>query len=176
MNRYTLTLGIAASSALSLLILDGEQFQHSLENAIEVMATPAITEIAAEELVAPESKPDSDEPNVDTTAQIPETEEPTTDEPEQLAFEPPFPDRSDLFQAPKRLGKSRTGDKGQQGSAVELLGFVNVGGQRVALSIDGLVTTIAEGGEEYGIEVISIQPPSVVLQRGRQRWQASFEN
>lgn len=58
---------------------------------------------------------------------------------------------------------------------VELKGFVNVDGPRVVLSIDGVVAPLAEGGEKYGVQVISIHPPSVVLQRGRSRWTATLE-
>ena len=34
----------------------------------------------------------------------------------------------------------------------------------------------AEGDQHLGIEVISINPPGVVLQRGRQRWQAPLHS
>jgi hypothetical protein len=43
------------------------------------------------------------------------------------------------------------------------------------LSIDGVISPVGEGGEKYGVQVISIQPPSVVLQRGRSRWTATLE-
>jgi hypothetical protein len=94
----------------------------------------------------------------------------------KIAFEAPFPDRVNLFQAPKRQGKGATKSSDRSETAVELLGFVDVDGQRVVLSIDGMVSPIAEGDKQYGIEVISIQPPTVVLQRGRQRWQTSLQN
>ena len=67
----------------------------------------------------------------------------------------------------------RQGD--QSGETVELKGFVNVDEPRVVLSIDGVIAPIPEGGEKYGVQVISIQPPSVVLQRGRSRWTATLE-
>jgi hypothetical protein len=90
-------------------------------------------------------------------------------------YQPPFPDRVHLFLAPKREGKSSAAS--DQEEAVELLGFVNVRDQHKAvLSINGTVYPIAEGDSQFGVEVISIQPPGVVLQRGRQRWQASLEN
>jgi len=81
-----------------------------------------------------------------------------------------------LFSAPKRVGTGSSKLPGQGEEAIELLGFVNVEGQRVVLSIDGLVASIAEGDTQRGIEVVSIQPPSVVLQRGRQRWKATLAN
>ena len=90
------------------------------------------------------------------------------------AFEPPFPDRIELFVSPKRQGRSTKKSADGINNAVELLGFVNVDGQRVVLSINGFVSPLAEGSQEAGIEVISIQPPSVVLQRGRQRWQVNL--
>ncbi len=91
-----------------------------------------------------------------------------------VAYQPPFPDRVDLFLAPKREGRSK--NRNDQEDAVELLGFVNVDLQRAVLMINGAVYPVAEGDTRFGVEVISIQPPAVVLQRGRQRWQASLEN
>jgi len=89
-------------------------------------------------------------------------------------FSPPFPDRLDLFEPPKRAqGTIRRNE--QDGETVELKGFVNVDRPRVVLSIDGVISPIHEGGEKYGVQVISIQPPSVVLQRGRSRWTATLE-
>ena len=89
------------------------------------------------------------------------------------AYRPPYPDRVDLFLAPKREGKSKLNERE---GAVELLGFVNVDRHRAVLLINGAVYPIAEGDSQLGVEVISIQPPAVVLQRGRQRWQATLEN
>jgi hypothetical protein len=43
------------------------------------------------------------------------------------------------------------------------------------LAIDGVISPIPEGGEKFGVQVISINPPHVVLQRGRSRWTASLE-
>jgi len=89
-------------------------------------------------------------------------------------FAPPFPDRLELFEPPRRAqGTIRRDD--QNGETVELKGFVNVDQPRVVLSIDGVILPIPEGGEKYGVQVISIQPPSVVLQRGRSRWTATLE-
>ena len=101
-------------------------------------------------------------------------DEPTTEEVLVEDYQPPFPDRVNLFLAPEREGKSTASN---QEEAVELLGFVNVRNNRKAvLSINGIVYPVAEGDSQFGVEVISIQPPGVVLQRGRQRWQASLEN
>lgn len=146
--------------------------------SLEAGDEPAPQEVAIE---VAEEQPS----NEAAVSQVPEAEaeqadkvlpEESAEEPAPLAYNPPFPERVDLFQAPKRQGRGLANMGGQTQIAVELLGFVNVEGQRVALSIDGMVSTAAEGDTLSGIEVISIQPPKVVLQRGRQRWQASFDN
>lgn len=90
-------------------------------------------------------------------------------------FEPPYPNRENLFLAPKRNAATKK-HVGSTDQAIELLGFANVNGPRVILSINGNVTPLSEGSQEAGIEVISIQPPAVVLQRDRERWQATLEN
>jgi hypothetical protein len=89
-------------------------------------------------------------------------------------YTPPFPNRVDLFVAPKRQGGGgQSHDSSER--AVELMGFIRVDRSRAILSINGQVSSIAEGETVDGIEVISVQPPSVLLQRGRQRWQATIE-
>ena len=94
---------------------------------------------------------------------------------ESLSYEPPFPERFDLFVPPKRTEK-RVANNRQEGN-VELIGFATVEGREVVLSvIDGSVFSIAEGETCYGVEVISIKQPAVVLQRGRQKWQVSLSN
>jgi hypothetical protein len=90
------------------------------------------------------------------------------------AFTPPFPDRLEIFEPPKRAQNSVKRDD-EHGQSVELKGFIDVDQPRVILSIDGVVSPVPEGGEKYGVHVISIQPPSVVLQRGRNRWTATLE-
>jgi hypothetical protein len=107
-------------------------------------------------------------PGKPTSASVEAPAAPVTD------YQAPFPNRIDLFVAPKRQGTVRT--EGGSSDAVDLVGFVRLDRQQAVLSINGQVTRIAEGGEHEGIEVISIQPPNVVLQRGRQRWQDSLEN
>ena len=91
-------------------------------------------------------------------------------------FNPPFPNRADLFEPPHNsAGVARREE--EHGATVELKGFVNVDGQQgqqVVLAIDGVISPIPEGGEKYGVQVISIKPPSVILQRGRSRWTASL--
>lgn len=116
-----------------------------------------------------------------TASATPET--PTPNEPEltetetpiaAAEFAPPFPNRLELFEPPKRAqGTLRRND--EHGETVELKGFIHVDQPRVVLSIDGVVSPIAAGGEKYGVQVIAITPPSVVLQRGRDRWTATLE-
>jgi len=95
---------------------------------------------------------------------------------EVAEYEPPFPDRTDLFKVPKRQGRGFANTPEGIEKAVELLGFVNVDSPQVVLSVDGMVTPLEVGSKIAEIEVISIQPPAVVLQRGRQRWQETLEN
>ena len=93
-----------------------------------------------------------------------------------VAYDPPFPERIDLFKVPRREGRDIGSSRAGVEQAVELLGFVNVGSPQVVLSIDGIVIPLEEGSQIAEIEVVSIQPPAVVLQRGRQRWRAALGN
>lgn len=108
-----------------------------------------------------------------TDAQVPK-DAPTPATTATADFSPPFPDRTELFEPPKRAASSVRRDE-EHGESVELKGFITVDKPRAVLSIDGVISPVAEGGERYGVQVISIQPPSVVLQRGRSRWTATLE-
>jgi hypothetical protein len=90
------------------------------------------------------------------------------------SFTPPFPARLELFEPPKRA-QSAVRREEESGGSVELKGFINVDEPRAILSIDGVIAPIPAGGEKYGVQVMSIDPPSVVLQRGRTRWTAKLE-
>lgn len=107
-------------------------------------------------------------------ARTPDLANPKVASAQVVDFKPPFPERNDLFEAPKRAQSTVRRDD-EHGQSVELKGFVNVDEPRVVLSIDGVLSPIPEGGEKYGVQVISIQPPKVVLQRGRSRWTATLE-
>jgi hypothetical protein len=107
-------------------------------------------------------------------ARTPDLANPKVTSAQVAEFKPPFPERVDLFEAPKRAQSTIRRDD-EHGQSVELKGFVNVDEPRVVLSIDGVISPIPEGGEKYGVQVISIQPPKVVLQRGRSRWTATLE-
>lgn len=95
--------------------------------------------------------------------------------PQAKPFEPPFADRVDLFAPPSRAGK-KVAKTDERSETVELQGFVNVDGIRAVLAINDVIAPIAQGEERFGIQVIAIQPPKVVLQRGRQRWTTTLEN
>jgi len=97
-----------------------------------------------------------------------------TDQP-QPAFEPPFGDRVHLFAPPERdeLPESVEPELRDE-SDVQLKGFVNVGEPRALLMIGGEMAPLAAGDSTAGVKVISISPPEVVLERGRQRWKVSL--
>ncbi|MEM8944040.1 MAG: hypothetical protein AAGD11_02575 [Planctomycetota bacterium] len=166
-NRYNISLLYALICALGLYYLgtNGDSGSSEVPTSIASRDVTSTKPSSVEEV--------ADEAYDETTADEDQTR---SADPVPVVFDPPFPDRVALFQAPKRQGRGRIKPSGQSDSAIELLGFVNVNGPRVALSFDGLVRTAAEGDKYYGIEVISIKPPAVVLQRGRQRWQATFDN
>ena len=106
-------------------------------------------------------------------ADAPEVAETSPETRSVAQYSPPFPDRLDLFEPPTRARSTVRRD--DAGETVELKGFVNVDQPKVVLAIDGVISGIPEGGERYGVQVIAIEPPSVVLQRGRNRWKATLE-
>ena len=131
---------------------------------------------AASEMTLAETDADS---NRATTT---EEQDAGTDAPESAAeadpsesFQPPFPHRTDFFAPPGRqqqvASRSIRNDE-----SVELQGFANVRGLKAVLAIDGVIAPISQGGERFGIQVITIDPPHVVLQRGRERWTATLDN
>jgi hypothetical protein len=108
------------------------------------------------------------------SANAPEVADPQKAKPADVTYTPPFPERQELFLPPQRtLNTARRED--EHGETVELKGFIDVDGPRVILSIDGVISSVPEGGEKYGVQVISINPPTVVLQRGRRPWTATLE-
>jgi hypothetical protein len=87
----------------------------------------------------------------------------------QGAFQPPFPQREELFLPPDLSSLARLPDR-LDGQDVVVRGFVNFQGQRVVLEINGAVRVLKEGEQHQGVEVRSIAPPAVSLQRGSHRW------
>jgi hypothetical protein len=138
--------------------------QHDAEPLPETTAAVEAPPAVAATIDSPDDKPASE----------PELADPSEAANSVAAFTPPFPERLELFEAPKRAQSNVRRDD-EHGETVELKGFINVDQPRVILAIDGQVSPVAEGGEKYGVKVIAIQPPSVVLQRGRNRWTATLE-
>ncbi len=93
----------------------------------------------------------------------------------QTPYSPPYPERKELFIPTQRAKSLTRHSDGEFDDAVDLVGFVTVDEPRAVLTIDGVATSLAAGSQKYGIEVISITPPKVVLQRGRTRWTASLD-
>lgn len=91
------------------------------------------------------------------------------------AYEPPFPDRVDLFAPPKQGARNARQTTEDTADSVVLMGFANLGEPRALLAINGVVKPLSDGEEAFGVQVISITPPRAVLQRGRSRWTASIE-
>lgn len=91
------------------------------------------------------------------------------------AYQPPFPERSDPFQAPKQTSRTARRTKGEASESVELLGFADLGEPSAVLAIGGEVKLVAQGQTVSGVEVLKIAPPRAVLKRGRTRWTSSIE-
>ena len=127
--------------------------------------------------------PIADEPVVETVPTDPDEPPPPGGEEtpgaERLAtvdkFVAPFPNRVDIFSPPKRAQSSVRRTTDDEDDTLELIGFVNVDEPRVVLDIDGVTSHVAVGQERYGIRVISIDQPSVTLQRGRITWTATLD-
>jgi hypothetical protein len=141
-------------------------------------ASDAVTAPASQPTPAPApnaATQSSDTKAAPATSPVPADDHKNTPpQPVAKTFTPPFPDRADLFEPPHNSASVAHREE-EHGTTVELKGFVNVNGEQVVLAIDGVISPIPEGGEKYGVQVISIKPPSVVLQRGRSRWTASLE-
>jgi|SRR6478672_6244319 len=127
-----------------------------------VAATPAPAPSAPTKPANAPHAPDLANPKV-TSARAAEFKSPFPERPERELFEPPKQARSNI----KR--------DDEHGQTVELKGFINVGQPSVVLKIDNAIAIIPEGGEKYGVRVRSIQPPTVILERGRNRWPATLE-
>jgi len=149
---------------LSLAAVVGCQSKEPAPAPAAVSQTPAPSSATT----AAPAKPNN------TAPRTPDLANPKVTSAQVVEFKPPFPERADLFEAPKRAQNTVRRDD-EHGQSVELKGFVNVDGPNAVLSIDGVLSPIPEGGEKYGVQVISVQPPKAVLQRGRSRWTATLE-
>jgi hypothetical protein len=124
--------------------------------------------------IAPAAEPAAAALNQTDVAREPELADPKGAEQPIAEFTPPFPDRTEVFE-PTKSAQSAVRHEDEHGETVELKGFITVDEPRVVLSIDGVISAIPEGGEKYGVHVHSIKPPTVILERGRQRWPATLE-
>ena len=176
-SRCTNALGFAVISAALIGCSAPHDARPSASAPAEPQSQSPLRVTAASRRV-PEATPTPTPPNQeDAPAEVQTATAPQADAaPAKIAdFQAPFPDRVDLFVPPKREGGAATSGQGANDGAVELLGFVRVDRQRAVLSINGEINSLAEGDTQFGIQVISVHPPNVVLQRGRQRWQATLE-
>ncbi len=173
--QFRVAIAVCLGIAVCLFAGCGEEVAPDATPTESPSIEPVTSQPAVEEETPVTEQPD--EESTSATDDLPVSTLDQVSKPtETLAYHAPFPDRVDLFRIPKRQGGSFAATPGNIESAVELLGFVNVDSQQVVLSIDGMVSPLEVGNKVAEIEVISIQPPAVVLQRGRQRWQASLEN
>jgi hypothetical protein len=89
---------------------------------------------------------------------------------EKPAFQPPFAARNP-FQLPD--GKAVLAQRREavvQQINLKLKGFVNVSGVRAVVEIDGKLESLAAGDKRGSIEVLEVTPPTLMLQRGPNRW------
>ncbi|MBN1851772.1 MAG: hypothetical protein JW829_03580 [Pirellulales bacterium] len=91
------------------------------------------------------------------------------------SFKTPFSSRVDIFAPPQRIQQAVRKNE-DTNETVTLQGFVQVDQLQVVLNIDGTIAPMKAGEKKYGIHVISIEPPKVVLQRGNNRWTATLDN
>jgi hypothetical protein len=94
---------------------------------------------------------------------------PATSEKPAEVFQPPYPDRTELF-IPPDLNHLTAAPSSMAGPSVAVRGFMNLDGQHVVLEIDGAVYVLEEGKKQGGVQVVSIEPPRVTLERRGERW------
>src|SRR5690242_18345607 len=98
---------------------------------------PTLEEAALAEPSAPTINVASAEPT--PAGPTPAVADPKESQKVASSFTPPFPDRLELFEPPKRAQSTVRRDD-EHGESVELKGFINVDQPRVILSIDGVVS------------------------------------
>ena len=128
---------------------------------------------------AVDTPPAANQPAATAPAQsltTPETPASTLANSPPKTYKPPYPDRNQLFQSP-RVRRSSLAGRGTRDGAqrVQLRGFVNLDGIRAILIVNGETNSMAAGDVSDGIEVISIDPPRVTLQRSRVRWTETLQ-
>ena len=97
---------------------------------------------------------------------------------EPVAFEPPFPDRTDLFAQPNanKVAAVVRERREQSGPDLQLKGFVNVGEPRAMLRIDGELWIARAGESRAGVEVVTITPPQVTIKRDEKNIELSLRD
>ncbi len=93
-----------------------------------------------------------------------ESKNPTPEPP----FQPPFPNREELFLPPAERPASAT--RARSDHDITLMGFVNVDGKKALLKIDGIITPLGAGQSRGEIRVLAVDPPRVTLRRGNREW------
>ncbi|QDS99365.1 hypothetical protein [Adhaeretor mobilis] len=135
---------------------------------------PVVQETPAPSESTPTDGPVLGSPQPEAVPAKAESDAPEVEQTVEEAYVAPFPERVDIFAAPSRKGVTKS--NGEQGEAVELLGFSNVHQPQALLLVNGEVSPLAAGDSFYGIKVLSIQPPVVNLEQGKQRTQLSLAN
>ena len=83
------------------------------------------------------------------------------------AFEPPFPERTNLFARPNAQKAAGLVRKRQEvrGGDLLLKGFVNVGRPKAMLQMDGKLWIAGEGETRDDVSIVSVAPPKVSVAR-----------
>lgn len=112
------------------------------------------------------------------SAQASPTAQISTEETAGLAFNPPHPGRVDPFSFPADAPiADHAGTTITSVAQIEVLGFAHVDEPRVFLRTKDLTKSLKTGDIVDGVEVISINAPTVELRMGSLVWTASmFDN
>ncbi|MEM6330638.1 MAG: hypothetical protein AAF790_10360 [Planctomycetota bacterium] len=154
-------LALAAAAAMAVA---GCGADSTAELAVPAQAAPPPSTDADAAEPSPASGPDAQTPGPAATASQAKP---------AARYQQPFPNRTELFAPIRRAPIAKRSDE-ESGGTVELTGFANVDRPKVILTIDGIPSPMQVDDERYGVRVISISPPSAVLQRGRTRWTATL--
>ena len=97
----------------------------------------------------------------------------TASQTETAQFEPPFPDRQELFLPPGPQEPVKP-QAVRKDSSIQVKGFANADGMHALLMIDGRLTAMRVGESRGGVEVLSVKPPRVMLRQDGQSWTESL--
>ncbi len=92
---------------------------------------------------------------------------------ETAEFEPPYPQRLELFQPP-RTDEPAAAQAQPRETEVQLKGFAQAGELKALLRIDGQLTALRVGQVVGSLELVSISPPQVTLRRDGRSWVESL--